>query len=153
MVTHNLIKSCLLLYILYLCDNSGSIHEVSVVEVMVVVHTLHSSHSLLIKYFWWQKKKRLFFEFQTLFSIDLNIVQFVDCSTFCVFTVISIAKNRRRRIKDLQVERRTENCAAAIGIRHPKRLLKIIFVPFFLLVFFFCSRIACLLSPSLSSIT
>ena len=79
----------------------------------------------------------MFFEFQTLFSIDLNIVQFVDCSTFCVFTVISIAKNRRRRIKDLQVERRTENCAAAIGIRHPKRLLKIIFVRFFLLVFFF----------------
>ena len=51
MVTHNLIKSCLVLYILYLCDNSGSIHEVSVVEVMVVVHTLHSSHSLLIEYF------------------------------------------------------------------------------------------------------
>lgn len=47
-----------------------------------------------------------FFEFQTLFSIDLNIVQFVDCSTFCVFTVISIDKNRRRRIKELQVEKK-----------------------------------------------
>ena len=85
----------------------------------------------------------LFFEFQTLlFSIDLNIVQFVDCSTFCVFTVISIDKNRRRRIKELQVEKKTtENCAAAIGIRHPKRLLKIVLVPFFLLVFLFTNRL------------